>query len=104
MISLYPEFKMSFNNMEHRFRGECLIVHEYHAVIPFDGGKPLWFERIGCGTDKIHFDRREVPTVWDGNVSIHTMDPISAVLQGIVTPEEVKMPAGVAGLLALMKA
>jgi hypothetical protein len=103
MISLFPKIRMNVNNTIHQLDGDSLIVREYHAVIPFDGSRPIWFERIGASMDLIHFTEADTANVWDSNVAIHTMDPITAVLLKLVTPEQVKMPAGIAGLLALMK-
>lgn len=97
MINLYPRINITANGMQHSLDCTPLSLPEYYGVYPLHGGEPIWFTRKGGDA----FERVEKPSIWD-TCSLHTMDPITAVLKGLVTPDEIRMPAGVAGLLALL--
>lgn len=100
MMNLYPRVTLSSGNGQTvQLNGDVLTIHQYTSVQPFDGGSPIWFQYHSGNYTRIS----TVPSVWDSNVHTSTMDPITAVILNLVTPEEIKMPAGIAGLLALLR-
>lgn len=100
MMHLYPQIELhAKNGGQVLLKGDPITVHQYVAVYPFTGDEPFWFQYHQGSYTKINV----IPSVWDSNVNVCTMDPITAVILKLVTPEEIKMPAGIAGLLALLK-
>lgn len=100
MMHLYPNIELSQRmGGSIRLRGDPITVHQYAAVYAFDGTGPVWFQYH----DGKYTRMSTVPSVFDSNVSVCTMDPITAVILKLVTPEEIRMPGGLAGLLALIR-
>lgn len=100
MLSLVPRVELNGKNGGSvSLIGDTMHIQVYTSVQPFDGTAPIWFSVHQDVYTKISY----VPSLYDGNVFTSTMDPITAVLRGLVTPDQVKMPAGLQGLLALLK-
>lgn len=81
--------------------GPNIVIPVYHVLTTAKGR--LYFDRWSDGRQGESWTR--LPGEWSvpHDALVVTLDPITALMRGLATAEEIGLPGGVEGLLALMK-